>query len=471
MKKVDIDARNAQLFLDDAIIEQTVWLERIIHQPVKYHGNPVYTVGAPWEGTGMVYLGGVYIDPSDGLWKAWYVTYIPPERPEIDFAICLITSRDGVNWERPALDVYRSRDNQPTNIVLDLSPIGRTAGPTILYEPENAVTPWTMLISTAGQEVGPYRAYILRSADGVHWEWERRIPDGVVHGMHDRCTAMKGPDPEYPYVLFSRGVADIDRWGLVRPAHSAATDGERMDGAPTRVVVPDLEDDPEKQVYHAHAFPYEGIYIGLVQWYHEANDPCGEMELITSRDAVNWQRLRPRRPFLSPSPGGSPVGVFDSRIVDTALSPPVRKDKALWFYYWGGQAMHGNRHLSWGRAMGLAQLRIDGFCSLRACRFPGTIVTRPFVWPGGRLLVNSSVLGGSGSGSLHTEVLTEDLQPIPGLTRAEADPIAHVDQAREQTWANDPQAIAKASGQPIRLKFYLDNIDLFSFRAAQPTTD
>jgi len=23
--------------------------------------------------------------------------------------------------------------------------------------------------------------------------------------MHDRCTAMKGPDPEYPYILFSRG--------------------------------------------------------------------------------------------------------------------------------------------------------------------------------------------------------------------------------------------------------------------------
>jgi len=42
------DVRNAQLFLDEGMIEQTVRLQRIIHQPHKYHGNPVYTVGAAW---------------------------------------------------------------------------------------------------------------------------------------------------------------------------------------------------------------------------------------------------------------------------------------------------------------------------------------------------------------------------------------------------------------------------------------
>src|SRR5438477_12743623 len=102
-----IDARYAQLFLKDEIIEQTVRLQRVIHQPRKYYGNPVYTVGAPWEGNGVVYLGGVYIDPKDGLWKAWYVTLNPPAYPEIIFAVCMITSPDGIHWSRPELDVYR----------------------------------------------------------------------------------------------------------------------------------------------------------------------------------------------------------------------------------------------------------------------------------------------------------------------------------------------------------------------------
>ena len=60
-----MNPRRTQLFLDGEIIEQTVRLQRIIHQPQKHPGNPLYTVGAPWEGEGMVYLAGVYIDPQD----------------------------------------------------------------------------------------------------------------------------------------------------------------------------------------------------------------------------------------------------------------------------------------------------------------------------------------------------------------------------------------------------------------------
>ena len=71
------NVRYAQLFVDDKVIEQIVRLQRVIHQPHKYCGNPVYTVGAAWEGKGVVYLGGVYIDPKDNVLKAWYVTLYP----------------------------------------------------------------------------------------------------------------------------------------------------------------------------------------------------------------------------------------------------------------------------------------------------------------------------------------------------------------------------------------------------------
>jgi hypothetical protein len=468
------DVRKSQLFLDDGMIEQAVRLWRVIHQPHKYYGNPVYTVGAPWEGRGVVYLGGVYVDPKDGRWKAWYATLHPPDYPEITFAVCLITSVDGIHWTRPELDVYSGHNGEKTNIVLDLGKVERAAAPTIIHEPENEAEPWTMVLSCAKGSL-EYKAYVLRSSDGVHWRWEEEMPNGVVHGMHDRCTAMKGPNPEYPYVLFSRGKEDMAKWGLVRSVHRVAINPRKACGSPERVLHPDLEDDPSGQIYHAHGFAYEDIYIGLFQWYREREDPYGEMELMVSRDTVTWDRLRPRQPFLPRSPGGGALGAFDCQVTDTALSPPIRTSEGgaetLWFYYWGGPAMHGNRHLTFGQGIGLAQLRVDGFCSLRAHRFPGTLVTRPFIWPGGRLLVNASVLGGGGgwwqgTGGLKTEVLTEDLEVVVGLDRGSADNVTGDGTSLEQTWNLDPWAMGKVKGEEVRLKFYMDNIDLYSFRSS-----
>jgi hypothetical protein len=424
-----------------------------------------------WEGAGMIYLGGVYIDPADSMWKAWYVTLSPPEYPEIDFAICMIVSSDGIHWERPELDVYRGHDGRWTNIVLDLSPAGRTAAPTIIHEPGRKDEPWTMFISLCSPvESTHYLGYILRSSDGVHWRWVNQIPDGLEHGFHDRTTAFKCDDPEFPYVMIGRGKEDIYKWGLERAAHRCAGNENGVDGEPTRVVTQELEDDPHGQIYHAQGFAYESTYIGLFQWYWETDDPYGEMELLTSRDTVNWSRVRPRRVFL---PRGRP-GEFDSHITDTALSPPIRTPQAaqpisttesLWFYYWGGPAMHGNRHLPYGRGMGLAHLRADGFCSLRASRFDGTLVTKPIKWPGGSLILNATCLGGSGAGSLKVEVLTDDLKPIDGLTKDDLDAGPQDGTRLVQTWGQQPDALDKITDETIRLKFYLDNYDLFSFRA------
>ena len=465
----DIDFRNAQMFLDDEIVEQAVRAQRVVHQPHKHFANPLYTVGAPWEGNGVVYLAGVYRDPTDAVWKAWYTTLNPPGYPEIIYAVCMITSDDGIHWERPELDVFPGHNGESTNIVLDMGRVGGTGAATILHEPEREDTPWCMIISSCEEGTWDYKGYVLHSSDGAHWVWDKPLPFGVEHRMNDRCTAFRGPDAEFPYVLLSRGSEDSKTWDLVRSVHRVAINSESADGELHRILTPDLEDDNAGQIYHAHAFAYEGIYVGLFQWYWETDDPYGEMELMTSRDSVRWNRLRPRQAFLPRSPGGAASGAFDCQITDTALSPPARTSQGqmetLWFYYWGGPAMHGNRHLTFGRGIGLAQLRVDGFCSLRAKRFPGTVVTKPLVWPGGRLLINASVLGGGGNGGIRVEVLSEDLMPVGGLTLADADLVSGDGCRLEATWNKRADVIADMKDKRIRLKFHLDNVDFYSFRA------
>ncbi len=141
--------------------------------------------------------------------------------------------------------------------------------------------------------------------------------------------------------------------------------------------------------------------------------------------------------------------------------------ETLWFYYWGAPTMHCNEHVTFGYgSMGAAQLRADGFCSVRASRFQGTLVTKPFVWPGGTLLVNALALGGGGHGGVKAEVLTEALSPAAGLGKEEADVFRGDGTRLVQSWRGRPQAIDGITGQRIRLRFHVDYADLFSFRSS-----
>ena len=75
--------------------------------------------------------------------------------------------------------------------------------------------------------------------------------------------------------------------------------------------------------------------------------------------------------------------------------------------------------------------------------------------------------GRSGGGSLRTEVLTEDLKPVEDLTVQEADPVRGDGIRLEQKWNGDASAIERMAGRTIRMRFYLENTDLFSFRAGE----
>jgi hypothetical protein len=89
-----------QLFVDHFLIEETT-LRRTFHKPEYYSGSPVLRPDKPWEfiegvGKAMPFSDGVFYDPSDGLFKAWYMSVN---------ATLYASSRDGVHWLKPELDV------------------------------------------------------------------------------------------------------------------------------------------------------------------------------------------------------------------------------------------------------------------------------------------------------------------------------------------------------------------------------
>jgi hypothetical protein len=420
----------------------------------------------------MNYLGGVYRDEDKGNFRAWYVGRIgrTPDLPNVSFPICLLESDDGLRWRRPDLDVHRELTGGPNNIVLDMGD-GCTGAPSVIRDPTDPARPWKSLIHhSTDTRCRDYRVSMASSVDGARWNWESGPAPGVKAGsMNDRLTAVFDSLNGGSFLLFSRGRGRYNH--RVRTLYRArlSRDGKSLIDDPVLAMKPDLEDDPSVEFYHMSAFRYESVYIGFIEVFRAEEPERAEIHLAVSRDGVSWERVRPRQPFMEPPPHGIRHGLWDAVRSTPALSAPILHDGALWVYYYGGQAFHGNRFLKGGECkMGLAKLRPDGFVSLRAGFREGVLTTKPLQWPGGRFTVNYREIGGNRSpdGYVRVEILDEN-GPIPGYTYAESSLLNGDSLDGEPAWSGKPQNLDAFIGKTIRLQFYVRHADLFSFRAGK----
>lgn len=69
----------------------------------------------------------------------------------------------------------------------------------------------------------------------------------------------------------------------------------------------------------------------------------------------------------------------------------------------------------------------------------------------------------SAVGSLRVEILDADGKPLPGFALADCPEIYGDEIARAVKW-NAGEDDSKFAGQPIRLRFVMEDADLFSFR-------
>ena len=72
--------------------------------------NPLFEPKYPWDNGSIASYGTVLLDPTDGLWKMWYICRpprpTPSSGPATGWSLAYAESRDGVHWDRPELD-YR----------------------------------------------------------------------------------------------------------------------------------------------------------------------------------------------------------------------------------------------------------------------------------------------------------------------------------------------------------------------------
>jgi hypothetical protein len=465
-----------QLFVDDFLVQQTD-LKRTFHHPTKYEGNPVLKPETELElnrqGTAIACpkSGGLWWDHDEQVFKLWY------EAGWIN-TICLATSRDGLKWERPELDI-QSGTNRVLPIDMPMCDSWTVVRDFATKDPKQKYKMFVRPPGGAGHPDPKFNighGYSMISADGIRWT--NRVATGPCG---DRSTMFYNPFREkWVYSLRStasfrgrsRHYWECDdflagaSWQANAPVRWAAID---------RLDLPDPEINDKPTLYNLDAVAYESILLGFFEIHLGPSNTVSkkrglpkitELQFAYSRNGFHW--LRPDR---TPAIRAERRDVWDRGYVQSLGNLcTVRGDK-LWFYYIGFQGNAANRKggphggMYDRGATGVAFLRRDGFASMDASESAGSLVTRPVRFQGRRLFVNAA----TDRGELRVEILDEAGHRIEPFTFENCRPVRADRTIAAVSWAGGDD-LSALWDRAVRFRFSLRNGSIYSFWVSRNTS-
>jgi hypothetical protein len=450
-----------QLFVDDFLIEETS-LVQTCHRAEYHPGNPILTPDREWEmrdeaadrtGTmrnpaAMVFSDGVFFDSRDQLFKMWYMG-------GYGMSTCLATSRDGITWHKPRLDVVGG-----TNIVNTRYRDSSTVWLDHLDEARR----FKMSLWHDGGLV------LLASPDGMHW-----TELGKTRAVGDRSTFFYNPFRRV-WVFSLRAIQSrVVQSGRYRryweaSEFTAFKDSDPVDSvawvkADSRDVEPS-ERGVTPELYNLDCVAYESVLLGLFAiWRGESSvrEKINEVGVGFSRDGFYWHRPD-RRAFM---PVSTEPGRWNWANVQSAGGGCLIVGDKLFFYVSGRQGRPGS-NAPGVCTTGLATLRRDGFVSMdwlpgeapvlrRSRTGEGVLTTRPVRFSGSYLFVNADVRGGE----LRVELLDRQGRVIAPFTRDACVPITADGTRLRVRWGIE--TVTAAAADVVRFRFFLTRGRLYAF--------
>lgn len=466
-----------QLLVDDFLIEEKTNLKRTFHYPQYYGGNPVLEPDKPWEytATGYPYAApfsdGVWYDERDNKFKMWYSTgggELNNQIGRFNAVTAYAISEDGINWEKPQLDVVKGTNLVDTRI--------RDSNTIWLDKEEKDTSKRYKLFNVEnGFRDGRWRFVLKYSSDGINWS------EGVAQSgdIYDRSTVFYNPFRE-KWVFSTRLSTDLGRSrsylehsdpetgvSLVHRAFGTGIDKNNVFWfGPWQDELkhpnPDFN-DVNPAIYNHDAIAYESLLLGFFTvWQGPENEIAGslgiqkrnEVAIGYSRDGFHWHRPDMSR-FHSVN---ETEEAWNFGNVQSVVGSPLIIGDSLYFY------MSGRRlnDFFWDSysSTGLASLRRDGFASMDADTDEGTLLTRELIFDEGKyLFVN---VDASKGGQLLAEVLDKNGSVIEGFSKDECQPIKDNSTKIALKWRGE-RSLESLEGTPIKIRFYLTNASLYSF--------
>lgn len=451
-----------ELLLDDSLLADTRSAALRLHCPERR--EVALTFDAPWEDGTAGYCS---ILRWEGVWRMYYragILDLAQEDQTATFAVA--ESEDGITFTRPDLGLVEFQGS-PANNLLQLGGFPNVPPPFLDTNP--ACLPEERFKGLTSQWA---KLWAMTSPDGLHW---RPLQDGPLDlpGQFDtqntsfwdaeaglyRCYTRSWYDPVAHRSVREGEWNEENRARAVREIQHATSEDFLHWSAPEPLIYAD--DDYLAQMYTNSILPCPGaehFYLGFpnrfvserrvaASEYPGVNDAL----FMSSRDGVHWTRWLDAwvRPGL------------DERNWTHRNNYPawgmVETSPTEW-------SMYISEHYEQtdgapGRLRRLA-LRPHGFVSLRAGHGGGEALTVPLLCSGPRLHVNYST---SAAGSIQVELTDLSGAPLPGFSHADMPPL-YGDSLDEAVCWKGASDLSTLRGQPLRLRLFLQDADLFAFR-------
>jgi hypothetical protein len=456
-----------QLFIDEHFIAEKTNVTLTVNPPRKT-GERNIVAEHPWE---SFRVGAWNTVMQDGdTYKLWYdaASSSDPDsfRKGMGRFVCHAASRDGIHWEKPVLGLVEFEGSKKNNILM------RDTTGSVFLDPKKTGGDRFKYVGWwfgDGQGVGLTRVWIFTSPDGLKWRPQGDRPIMAEKSQFDTQNQIFWDERVGRYVAYVRHnefryKENGERY-TIRKTHRAESADLSRWPATKLVFAPDEADPPFSDHYNigANKYPYApNVYFGFPSGYLHTDrkgriDDRLDIQLVTSRDGVQWNRLD-RRPYLRLGVSGQP----DSGSIYMTLGM-LRQGDEVWMYYTGFDFTHGGFDLKTTRNKGVISRlvqRLDGFTSADAAYTGGKLRTRLLNFKGNKLIVNVDT---GAMGSLRVAILDKAGQTIPGYGEKDCDMVNGNYINRVITW-NGKSEVGPLSRTPVQLVFLMRSTKLYAFQ-------
>lgn len=445
-----------ELFLDFHLIEKMVGTDIKMHSPIDR--GIAFCFDKPWEGSGVSY---VTIIRDEKTYKAYYRGYLRTTR-ESNQVTCIAESLDGVNWYKPDLDIYKVDGYDFNNIILlNEGDVSHNFSPFIDINPHSPSA--YKYKGIGGKEEGGL--FIYQSHDGFNWE---RMNDNPFYtdGNFDSQNVLFWSPEHQSYLLFFRKW--IKQSGKLYRSIAVSSSKDLIKWEKYKLL--NFGDTPIENLYTNQISSYyraTQLLIGIGARLFEGKkalsetslkqikikdtytNDCSDVFIISSRDAINFDRTF-MESFMRPGIGASN---WTSRTNYPALNVVETSDTELSIY-------RNENYLQPDAHLRRYAIRIDGFASINSGYRGGYVLTKPIKFEGDSLEINYST---SAAGEIQIELLDENNNPLDGFSKDECEDIFGDEIFRIVRW-NDNSDLSSLKGKVIKMKFYLKDADVYSFK-------
>ena len=491
-RKMHIGSRK-QLFIDERFIESQTDISLCMNPPVQ-HPDPVLVPDRPWEDMGIGAYNTVWRE-ADGRFRIWYdalmISGLPQEGAR---RLGYAESEDGLNWEKPELGLLSFRGSKANNLVAPQLERQSMQGACVFRDERAAAAEryklWSKFQPTDDERAAGVASglWAMHSEDGIHWQVYPDQPNPPAT-MCDTQNMFFWDDRLELYVGYTRvretqrldeaaEAGDRGRYRCVgritSPDFRNWSDLEiafEADAEDLAIPVPFQRDDPRPNIdfYTSCAMKYyeaQDVYLMFPSAYYHWGDndfpATMDVQMLTSRDGIDWQRAGDRKAFLQQGFDGSATSAM---LFANPWLIPV--DHELWFYYVGTARHHGKlgadedeRAVSRKSGIFRASLRKDGFISADAGYGGGEFTTPALQFEGGQLELNCD--GGAG-GWLKVEIQDAEGRVVAGYGLDEADAVLGNGIDKTVTWKGKSD-VGQLAGEEVHLRLVMRDMKLYSFQ-------